>query len=120
MLSIQHSLYLAVVRDDGFVAEHDRRLDDGVTADVAVAAEDGALHAGFFADPGVGPDDGAADHGAFLDVRLPADDGIGQDARAGLDDRALVDEARSLHLDALVYLGVGGDPRQALSVERRS
>ena len=43
-----------------------------------------------------GPDDRPLDDRVLLDVALAADDAVRADARAGLDDDALVDEARAL------------------------
>src|SRR6185295_13423785 len=82
---IGNLLEAAVVGDDGLVAEHGRRLDRRVAADMAVAAEDRSADARFASDPPVRPDDRAVDDRTLVDVRLAADDRVGKDAGAGLD-----------------------------------
>src|SRR5713226_3832552 len=59
-----------------------------------MAAENRLSDGRFLADAVVGPDDRAVEHRVLLDVALAADHAVGADARAGLHDRAFVDEAR--------------------------
>ena len=62
---------------------------------MTVPPENRVSNGGVLADPGVGPDDRALDVRVLLDMALPPDDAVRADSRAALDDRALVDEART-------------------------
>src|SRR5574342_181422 len=95
----------AVVRHRALVAEHDAVLDGGAAADVAVPAQNRPAHDRFLADPAVGPHDRLLDDRVFFDVALTADHTVGTDARAGLDDGALVDETGTFEAHPLLDAG---------------
>ncbi len=114
MAGLMAVIRVAVIGDHGLVAEDDRVVDDRVAADVAVAAEDRAAHVASWPIQPFAPDDRTVDDARLVDVGLPADDGVGEDAAAGLDHRALVDEARALELDAFV------DPRRRRDTHARA
>src|SRR5689334_19367175 len=88
---------------------------------MAVPTQDGGTELRLFTHPAVRPDDRTAHGGALLDLRLAADDRVGGNPRAGLDQRAFVDEARSFDRGAVLDARFGGDPGTRLRqvAERR-
>src|SRR5207247_8960849 len=101
-----------MVGDDGFVAEDHAVLDDGAAADVAVAPDDRSAHDRFLADPAVRPHDGVLEDRVFFDVALAAEDAVRPYPCAGLDDNAVVDEARALEHRAVFDPRLGRDERR--------
>src|SRR5262249_22633564 len=85
-----------VVGEGRLVAQHRPGADDRVAADVTMAPENRAADGGLLADPGARPHDRLFDHRVFVHVTRPSDHAIGADAGPGLDDRAFVDETRTL------------------------
>src|SRR5678815_2428405 len=86
---------------------------------MAVPSEDGPPDHGLLADPGSGPQDRALNGGVLLDVALTADDAVGTDARAGLHDGALVNEARPLDRGAFLNACARRHESRARRVQER-
>src|ERR1051326_2222424 len=83
-----------VVGQCGLVAKHGAVVDGDVAAEVTTATDNRLMHDRLSTDAAVRPDDGAFDVRVFVDLGLFADDRVGTDARASLDQHALVDETR--------------------------